>query len=107
MYSDNKSFKIKKGIIRGEVSEGMVCAEDEIGLGDSHEGIMVLDSNSKVGQLASDYFNKTDIIFEIGLTPNRSDAMSHRVARDLAAVLNHNNIKCQLNFADISSFKEG
>ena len=109
LYSDNESFKIKKGKIRGEVSEGMICAEDEIGLGDSHEGIMVLDSKAKVGQLASEYFNiETDIVFEIGLTPNRSDAMSHiGVARDLAAVLNHNNIKCQLNFADISAFKEG
>ena len=109
LYSDKESFKIKKAKIRGEVSEGMICAEDEIGLGDSHEGIMVLDSNAKVGQLASDYFNiETDIIFEIGLTPNRSDAMSHiGVARDLAAVLNHNNIKCQLNFADTSAFKEG
>ena len=109
LYSDNESFKIKKGKIRGEVSEGMICAEDEIGLGDSHEGIMVLDSNAKVGQLASEYFNiETDIVFEIGLTPNRSDAMSHLgVARDLVAVLNHNNIKCQLNFADISAFKEG
>ena len=109
LYSDNESFKIKKGKIRGEVSEGMICAEDEIGLGDSHEGIMVLDSNAKVGQLASEYFNiESDIVFEIGLTPNRSDAMSHLgVARDLVAVLNHNNIKCQLNFADISAFKEG
>ena len=109
LYSDNESFKIKKGKIRGEVSEGMICAEDEIGLGDSHEGILVLDSNAKVGQLASEYFNiETDIVFEIGLTPNRSDAMSHLgVARDLVAVLNHNNIKCQLNFADISAFKEG
>ena len=109
LYSDDESFKIKKGKIRGEVSEGMICAEDEIGLGDSHEGIMVLDSKAKVGQLASEYFNiETDIVFEIGLTPNRSDAMSHiGVARDLVAVLNHNNIKCQLNFADISAFKEG
>ena len=73
LYSDDESFKIKKGKIRGEVSEGMICAEDEIGLGDSHEGIMVLDSKAKVGQLASEYFNiETDIVFEIGLTPNRS-----------------------------------
>ena len=109
LFSNNESFKIKKGKIRGEVSEGMICAENEIGLGNSHEGIMVLDSKAKVGQLASEYFNiETDIVFEIGLTPNRSDAMSHiGVARDLAAVLNHNNIKCQLNFADISAFKEG
>ncbi|MBL6657552.1 MAG: phenylalanine--tRNA ligase subunit beta [Flavobacteriales bacterium] len=109
IYSGDDSFKIKKGKIRGEVSEGMICAEDEIGLGNSHEGIMVLDANAKSGQLASEYFNiKSDIVFEIGLTPNRSDAMSHiGVARDLAAVLHHNNIDCQLKFPDISSFKEG
>ena len=109
LYSGEKSFKIKKGKIRGEVSEGMICAEDEIGLGDSHEGIMVLDTNAKSGQSASEYFNiESDIVFEIGLTPNRSDAMSHiGVARDLAAVLHHNNIDCKLEFPDISSFKEG
>lgn len=109
LYSGEDSFKIKKGKIRGEVSEGMICAEDEIGLGDSHEGIMVLDANAKSGQAASEYFNiESDIVFEIGLTPNRSDAMSHiGVARDLAAVLHHNNIDCKLEFPDISSFKEG
>ena len=109
LYSGEESFKIKKGKIRGEVSEGMICAEDEIGLGDSHEGIMVLDANAKSGQSASEYFNiESDIVFEIGLTPNRSDAMSHiGVARDLAAVLHHNNIDCKLEFPDISSFNEG
>ena len=109
LYSGEDSFKIKKGKIRGEVSEGMICAEDEIGLGDSHEGIMVLDANAKSGQAASEYFNiESDIVFEIGLTPNRSDAMSNiGVARDLAAVLHHNNIDCKLEFPDISSFKEG
>ena len=109
LYSGEDSFKIKKGKIRGEVSEGMICAEDEIGLGNSHEGIMVLDANAKSGQAASEYFNiESDIVFEIGLTPNRSDAMSHiGVARDLAAVLHHNNIDCKLEFPDISSFKEG
>jgi phenylalanyl-tRNA synthetase beta chain len=109
LYSGEDSFKIKKGKIRGEVSEGMICAEDEIGLGDSHEGIMILDANAKSGQAASEYFNiESDIVFEIGLTPNRSDAMSHiGVARDLAAVLHHNNIDCKLEFPDISSFKEG
>lgn len=109
LYSGEESFKIKKGKIRGEVSEGMICAEDEIGLGDSNEGIMVLDAKAKSGQSASEYFNiESDIVFEIGLTPNRSDAMSHiGVARDLAAVLHHNNIDCKLEFPDISSFKEG
>lgn len=90
LYMDDKPFEIKKAKIRGEVSEGMICAEDELGLGDSHEGIMVLDDNCRVGAPATDYFPVyRDVIFEIGLTPNRTDAMSHiGVARDIAAVLN-------------------
>ncbi len=85
-----ESFEIKKSKIRGQLSEGMICAEDEIGLGTSHEGIMVLDVDTKVGIQASDYFQlSTDFVFEIGLTPNRVDAASHvGVARDLIAVLN-------------------
>ncbi len=83
---------IKKGKIRGEVSEGMICAEDELGLGESHDGIMVLPEDSEVGQPARDYFQlETDIVYEIGLTPNRSDATNHvGVARDLAAALKIN-----------------
>jgi phenylalanyl-tRNA synthetase beta chain len=90
LYNGNDSFQIKKSKIRGEVSEGMICAEDEIGLGNSHEGIMVLDANAKIGGLAKDYFKiEDDFVFEIGLTPNRTDATSHiGVARDLAAALN-------------------
>jgi len=90
IYSGDKSFEIKEAKIRGEFSEGMICAVDELGLGTSHEGIMVLDPESKVGMPAAEYFNVTeDYIFEIGLTPNRTDAMSHTgVARDLVAVLN-------------------
>jgi phenylalanyl-tRNA synthetase beta chain len=90
MYSGNDSFEIKKSKIRGEVSEGMICAEDELGLGTSHAGIMVLPESTEIGLPASHYFPvEEDIIFEIGLTPNRSDAASHiGVARDLAAVLN-------------------
>ncbi len=86
-------FEIKKSKIRGELSEGMICAEDEIGLGNSHEGIMVLDAATKVGTKASEYFKiKKDYVFIIGLTPNRSDAASHMgVARDLAAVLRKQN----------------
>ena len=82
-------FKIKKANIRGEDSFGMICAKDEIGLGDDHEGIIVLDNNAKIGTNADKYFNITsDSIFEIGLTPNRADAMSHYgVARDLMAAL--------------------
>lgn len=87
--SSGDSFEIKKSKIRGALSEGMICAEDEIGLGQSHEGIMVLPPQTPVGMLASDYFKVVrDIVFEIGLTPNRVDAASHiGVARDLAAVI--------------------
>lgn len=90
IHKGQESFEIRKAKIRGEVSEGMICAEDEIGLGDSHEGIMVLPEETITGTKASDYFGvEHDIVFEIGLTPNRSDAASHiGVARDLVAALN-------------------
>ena len=83
-------FQIKKSKIRGALSDGMICAEDEIGLGRSHAGILVLNSSAKVGTSAKEYFKiEDDYILEIGLTPNRSDAASHiGVARDLAAVIN-------------------
>ncbi|MFN8406262.1 MAG: phenylalanine--tRNA ligase subunit beta [Sphingobacteriaceae bacterium] len=83
-------FKINRSKIRGEYSEGMICAEDEIGLGTSHEGILVLDEHAPVGAPAKRYFEiEDDYCFEIGLTPNRADAASHLgVARDLAAYLN-------------------
>ncbi len=83
-------FEIKKSKIRGVVSEGMICAEDEIGLGDSHAGIMVLEPSAKIGAPANEYFKlDSDYTFEIGLTPNRADATSHvGVARDLVAVIN-------------------
>ena len=90
LYPDGENpFKIKKAKIRGEVSMGMICAEDELGLGDSHDGIMVLDTTLPNGTPASSYFSiENDDILEIGLTPNRSDAMGHiGVARDLKAVL--------------------
>ena len=68
LYPDEKGFKIKKSKIRGEVSEGMLCAEDELGLGESHDGIMVLDPSAKVGMPAADYFQlESDTVFEIGL----------------------------------------
>lgn len=84
-------FTIKKAKIRGIESYGMLCAEDEIGLGNSHEGIIVLPQNAKPGMLASDYYNLyDDWIFEIGLTPNRMDAMSHLgVAKDVCAYISH------------------
>ncbi|NNE56386.1 MAG: phenylalanine--tRNA ligase subunit beta [Flavobacteriales bacterium] len=84
-------FKIKKGKIRGEESHGMICAEDEIGLGESHDGIMVLEANAKVGSPAGEFFDLgDDFCLEIGLTPNRTDGMSHiGVARDLRSALLH------------------
>jgi phenylalanyl-tRNA synthetase beta chain len=84
-------FVIKKSKIRGEASEGMICAEDEIGLGTSHDGILVLDPATPVGMPAKDYFKiETDEVFEVGLTPNRADAASHLgVARDLVSLLRH------------------
>jgi phenylalanyl-tRNA synthetase beta chain len=86
---EGDSFQIKKSKIRGEVSEGMLCAEDEIGLGKSHAGIIVLPDSAKTGTSAADFYNvQQDVAFEIGLTPNRTDAMSHfGVARDLRATL--------------------
>ena len=103
-------FEIKKSKIRGALSEGMICAEDEIGLGASHEGIMVLDSEAQVGMPANQYFNiSQDFIFEIGLTPNRADATSHiGVARDLVAVLNHKNNTSEHRLAmpDVNAFSE-
>jgi len=93
VYKGEESFEIKKSKIRGELSEGMICAEDELGLGTDHEGIMVLDANAVPGSPASSYFKiEKDFVFEIGLTPNRIDSGSHfGVARDLAAYLNLNN----------------
>jgi phenylalanyl-tRNA synthetase beta chain len=87
LYKGDEILTLRKVKIRGEVSEGMICAEDELGLGDRHDGIMVLDPGAKTGQPAKDYFNlPSDTVFELGLTPNRIDGASHLgVARDLAA----------------------
>jgi phenylalanyl-tRNA synthetase beta chain len=94
LYAGDSEFKIKKSKIRGEVSEGMICAEDEIGLGASHDGIMVLDPAAVPGTPASQYFKiESDFVLEVDLTPNRIDSASHiGIARDLAAFLkqNHN-----------------
>jgi phenylalanyl-tRNA synthetase beta chain len=81
-------FEIKSAKIRGESSQGMICAEDEIGLGDNHDGIIILDEKAKIGQAVNDYFNVyRDTILEIGLTANRGDAASHLgVARDVSAL---------------------
>ena len=107
LYDDKgDSFKIKKGKIRGEESHGMICAEDELGLGKGHDGILVLEDKLKEGTPAAEVFNiETDAIFEIGLTPNRSDAMSHYgVARDLRAGLIQKDIKLELISPSVSNF---
>ncbi|SHJ14296.1 phenylalanyl-tRNA synthetase beta subunit [Hymenobacter daecheongensis DSM 21074] len=99
--AQGEPFKIKKSKIRGAASEGMICAEDEIGLGTSHAGIMELDTDLPNGTPAADYFGLgSDSVFEIGLTPNRADAASHYgVARELRALLRQ---PCHL--PDISHF---
>lgn len=107
LYTDKgEAWTIKKGKIRGEESQGMICAEDEIGLGSSHEGIMVLDKTLEVGTLMSKVFNvENDHVFEIGLTPNRADAMSHYgVARDLKAGLLQKDINKELITPSVSAF---
>lgn len=89
LYPGDDEFTIKRSKIRGEESFGMICAEDEIGIGTSHEGIIVLPDNAVVGTPAKEYYNvKSDFILEVDITPNRVDATSHfGVARDLAAYL--------------------
>ena len=104
----DKPFKIKKSKIRGVTSVGMICAEDELGIGNSHDGIMVLPDDAEVGQAAATYFQlETDVVFEIGLTPNRSDAMGHvGVARDLVAYTKVHEIeKTTLQLPDSSAFE--
>ena len=106
LYDDKGvGFKIKKGKIRGEESHGMICAEDELGLGTSHDGILILNKKLKVGTPAAEVFNiETDQVFEIGLTPNRADAMSHYgVARDFRAGLIHG-INLELITPSVSDF---
>lgn len=78
LYSGEESFTIKKSKIRGVESFGMICAEDEIGIGTSHDGIIVLPGEVKPGTLAKDYYNiKSDYVLEVDITPNRIDAASH------------------------------
>lgn len=99
---EGEPFKIKESKIRGELSQGMICAEDEIGLGKSHDGIMILAEDTEVGIRAKDHFKMDDdFVFEIGLTPNRADAASHLgVARDLAAYF-----RSEYEMPDLSAFK--
>ena len=107
LYDGDESFKIKRSKIRGQISNGMICGPDEIGLGPKTDGIMELPEDAEVGMAGADYFNiNEDIVFEIGLTPNRSDAMSHiGVARDLKAVLNSRGDDLKMCMPSIKDFK--
>ena len=104
---DGIAFQIKKGKIRDEESHGMICAEDELGLGNSHDGIMILDASLKPGTPVAKVFKiENDEIFEIGLTPNRADAMSHLgTARDLRAGLIQSGITTELITPSVSNFR--
>lgn len=101
------AFTIKKGKIRGQESHGMICAEDELGLGESHDGIMILDEKLAPGTPAATVFKiENDEVFEIGLTPNRADAMSHLgTARDLRAGLLQNGVNVELITPSVSNFR--
>ncbi|MFC4220037.1 phenylalanine--tRNA ligase subunit beta [Flagellimonas marina] len=103
---EGEAWQIKKGKIRGEESQGMICAEDELGLGESHDGIMVLNEALEPGTPCSKVFEiENDEVFEIGLTPNRADAMSHfGVARDLKAGLEQKEIQKELVTPSTSNF---
>ncbi|MEZ5040769.1 MAG: phenylalanine--tRNA ligase subunit beta [Saprospiraceae bacterium] len=106
--TEGEPLTIKKGKIRGETSNGMICAEDELGIGKSHAGILILPGDTPVGTTARTYFNlETDYVYEIGLTPNRSDATNHLgVAKDLAAALKISQGQdIAVKMPDISSFK--
>ncbi|WP_028282964.1 phenylalanine--tRNA ligase subunit beta [Olleya marilimosa] len=103
---DGEAWTIKKGKIRGEESHGMICAEDELGLGKSHDGILVLPEDTVVGTPCADLFDvENDQVFEIGLTPNRADAMSHfGTARDLKAGLQQKGINVELITPSVSAY---
>ena len=98
LYDGDECFTIKKSKLRGVESNGMICAEDEIGIGTSHEGIIVLPADAVPGTLAKDYYNiKSDYVLEVDITPNRADACSHYgVARDLYAYLKQNGYETSL-----------
>lgn len=107
LYNGDETFTIKKSKIRGAESCGMICAEDEIGIGKSHDGIIVLPVDVVPGTLAKDYYNvKSDYILEVDITPNRADGASHYgVARDLYAYLLQNGYKTELKRPAVDSFK--
>ena len=106
LFPNNQKLKIKKSKIRGEESNGMICGQDELNLGEYDDGIMILDDKFKAGTPLKNIFNiESDWIYEIGLTPNRADAMSHYgVARDLRARLLHEGVKIELKTPSVSNF---
>ena len=107
LYDGGECFTIKKSKLRGVESNGMICAEDEIGVGTSHEGIIVLPDDVTPGTLAKDYYNiKSDYVLEVDITPNRADACSHYgVARDLYAWLIQNGRQAELKRPSVDAFK--
>ena len=106
LYDGDECFTIKKSKIRGVESIGMICAEDEIGIGTSHDGIIVLPEDAVLGTLAKDYYNvKSDYVLEVDITPNRADACSHYgVARDLYAYLIQNGKQAVLTKPSVDAF---
>ncbi|MGL5730934.1 MAG: YtpR family tRNA-binding protein, partial [Bacteroidales bacterium] len=106
LYDGDNSFTIKRSKIRGVESLGMICAEDEIGIGHSHDGIIVLPENAVPGTPAKEYYNiKSDYVLEVDITPNRVDAASHfGVARDLAAYLKRNGYDVTLTQPSVDAF---
>ena len=107
LYDGDNEIKIKKSKIRGEESYGMICAEDEIGIGTSHEGIIVLPTDAQVGMPAKEFYNiKSDYVLEVDITPNRVDGTSHfGVARDLAAYLKQAGKKIEIKKPSVDAFK--
>ncbi|MDD6357838.1 MAG: phenylalanine--tRNA ligase subunit beta, partial [Bacteroidales bacterium] len=107
LYDGDECFTIKKSKLRGVESNGMLCAEDEIGIGTSHDGIIELPADAKVGTPAKEYYNiKSDFVIEVDITPNRIDAASHYgVARDLAAYLKQTDSSVQLTKPSVDEFK--
>ena len=107
LYDGDKEFVIKKSKLRGVESCGMICAEDEIGVGNSHDGIIVLPEDAKVGMTAAEYYHlESDWLIEVDITANRADALSHwGVARDLYAWLKQNGYKTQLHKPSTADFK--
>lgn len=106
LYDGDECFTIKRSKIRGVESNGMICAEDEIGIGTDHAGIIVLPAETPVGTLAKDYYNvKSDYVLEVDITPNRVDATSHfGVARDLAAYLKQAGKEAKLSRPSVEGF---